>query len=257
MVDREVTVHLSDGGEYHGRLVGHDEETATILNNEGAIAVLAKSTIVELRGNEDASDATQELGSVAVRSPRSPGESPIGFSRTRAYFHLSPGVASVFFDAPKAPLYTWGVGIGAFIRPAQGRFALSVGGAFEHLYRKIPSELDLDTGSVYGGKFNALRFVGELRIGGASSRVFAYGLARVGLGVYHSIIIKTSVKESEIVDRVVDYGGTGSVGGGVQWSPHKRISIGTEPVFDFDIFWGQADSVFPSFRARVFLGLLL
>ena len=198
MNERQVSIELTNGRSYRGQMVGHDEQTVTILNDQGTIAVLEKSDVAELRGVQ-LKQATPRSDSAAPPARVFPPD----FQRTRPFLNVSPGVVSIFFDSPQVPLYTWGLGAGAFIRP-RGKFAMAAGGSFEH-FSSATSQLDKTTGYVFGTKFNAVRFLAEMRIGVASDRVFGYGLARFGLALYHSRLTRTGTS-TETLETGLDYG---------------------------------------------------
>lgn len=166
-----------------------------------------------------------------------------GFRVRGGYLHLAPGILSMptIADGQERLSYTWGVG-GGYHRPAGRRFMAQIGAFFEH----VPMG---PHGYPYIWR-HFMRVGPELRLGGGSTRVFGYGLVRLGLDVLYQNVRYPGEKEGR--------SGTFSLflmtlGGGVQGLLGRRFVIGGEP--GIDLTMGGGNDVFPQFRLRAFIGL--
>ncbi|MFY0532179.1 hypothetical protein [Nannocystis pusilla] len=98
-----------------------------------------------------------------------------GLRATGVYLHVSPALFALDVRSPGFQMWGWGLGAGRYWTMRK-RLAIALGGFFEHMLWINPYE-----NSWAGKTLNFLRFGPELRIGGSNERVFAYGLARLGL----------------------------------------------------------------------------
>ncbi|MDC0722845.1 hypothetical protein [Nannocystis bainbridge] len=159
-----------------------------------------------------------------------------GLRATGVYLHLSPALG---FDvrAPSFRVYGWGVGVGRYWT-LRKRLALAFGGFFEHLLWVNT----MSSGASWSpSTLNFVRFGPELRVGASNERVFAYGLARVGLD------LSISTPAASVARMFLAEAGVG-----LQGAPGKgrRLLLGVEPTFDVSV-----PNPWLLFRVRAIVGV--
>jgi hypothetical protein len=151
-----------------------------------------------------------------------------------AYVHLTPGglliplgdVHSPYATSPRLG-YTTGVGVGAF--RAHGRFGIAAGARFGYGFTR--QRFDHGTAN-----YDYLHVGPELRLGGVTPRVFAFGLVRAGYSRWHTNYAqRLSIEQSEWA------GGHIGVGVGAWGHLGGRFLLGGEAVVDFLFSDGPSD----------------
>ena len=140
------------------------------------------------------------------------------------YIQLAPGVVGIglgqndFRDDFRLG-WSWGVGAGWMF--SGGPFKIAIGGAFEH------HALIFDQYRRSAVRGNGLNFLGEMRLGAGSRRVWGYGL--IGLGPSLTLL---DWNDSLYTGNQAFSGLDFEFGGGVQGMITRRFFLGGEIDFD-------------------------
>lgn len=183
--------------------------------------------------------AAQAASAEAPAAVTSPIEKD-GFRARRGYLHLAPGIVSLELSPRVIPRYMWGFGLG-YHHALAGGPVLEVGGFFEHV-------LDVRDGP----STNLVGIGPELRFGGGRSRVFGYGLLR--LGVWFARRLSGPGPAADPISRVYTMpAALGTIGCGIQGLVHRHVALGGEPALDLLAARGAAEWMF---RLRFFVSVL-
>lgn len=167
-------------------------------------------------------------------------------AQSRAYVQLSPGLIAVpmgddDLEDAFGVSYQWGLGAGGvFGIGGPGRnLALTVGFNFEHLVLAPDGGLEdfCDTDTI-DCSYHNFRVAPEVRFGGGTERLFAYGTLSPGLGILYGQI-EAEQGPFRIEEDDSDLGFDFGFGGGVQYVVWRGLSVGGEVGFNFGIYPGD------------------
>lgn len=168
-------------------------------------------------------------------APEPPAPAQPGLLAPGNYAYLSPGIGGLV-PVPDVGIgaYAWSLGAGRYFT-AKKRLAVALGGFIEHqVLIFLPWENESAAAFT-----NVLRLGPELRVGGRHPRLFAYGLARLGL----DLAFDRATYGVPVLPWIM-----GTLGGGAQGLIGRRFLLGGEAGFDLG---GEA---FLLFRLRLLLG---
>lgn len=181
---------------------------------------------------------TPGMARTAPPEPDGPPATAVGGN----YVHLSTGIGFTPVADASAVAFAWGLAGGRYF-VAGKRFAGAAGGFGEH----VPVWF----GGV-GPPLHDVRLGAELRLGGRTRHLFAYGIGRLGVALNFNYDIYDYIgdsTETKLVRHKVYPWVFGSVGAGIQAPLGKRFLIGGEQLFDI------GTEAFFLVRLRLLLGI--
>ena len=169
---------------------------------------------------------------------------------SKAYVYVSPGLIHVPFGDDDVEDnvgvgYQWGLGAGGVFElgPASAHTALTVGFSFEHAPIALDDDLERNCEIVFDDcdfSLHNFRLAPEVRFGGGTERLFAYGTVTPGLGIL-TARSKASRGPFSVEDDDTDVGFDLGFGGGVQYVVWRGLSVGGELGFNFGFYPNDDD----------------
>lgn len=137
--------------------------------------------------------------------------------------------------------YQWGFGVGGRIPLPTRSFVMTAGFGFEHAPLSLDDDVD-DWCGLLGDcdvRAHALRLLPELRFGGGTDHLFAYGVLAPGLGIVTSEYDATALN-ADFHEDDTDVGFNLGLGAGIQVIVWRGLFVGGELGFDLG-FYGEDD----------------